>query len=43
MEKIPGLIISQHNNSRRIVNIDLENEVIEKVIFPFNKFHLTAL
>ena len=30
MEKIPGLIISQHNNSKRIVNIDLENGVIEK-------------
>jgi len=43
MEKIPGLIISQHNNSKRIVNIDLENEVIEKLIFPFNKFDLTAL
>ena len=43
MEKISGLTISEHNNSKRIINIDLENEIIEKLIFPFNKFDLTAL
>jgi len=43
MEKIAGLTISEHNNSKRIINIDLENEIIEKLIFPFNKFDLTAL
>ena len=43
MEKIPGLTISQHNNSKRIINIDIENEIVEKLIFPFNKFDLTAL
>jgi glutarate dioxygenase len=43
MEKISGLIISEHYNSKRIVNIDIENEIIEKLIFPFNKFDLTAL
>jgi len=43
MEKITGLTISEHNNSKRIINIDLENEIIEKLIFPFNKFDLTAL
>ena len=37
MEKIVGLTISEHNNSKRIINIDLENEIIEKLIFPFNK------
>ena len=43
MEKIAGLIISEHNNSKRIINIDIENEIIEKLLFPFNKFDLTAL
>jgi glutarate dioxygenase len=43
MDKISGLTISEHNNSKRIINIDLENEIIEKLIFPFNKFDLTAL
>ena len=26
MEKIAGLTISEHNNSKRIINIDIENE-----------------
>jgi protein CsiD len=43
MEKISGLTISEHNNSKRIINIEIENEIIEKLIFPFNKFDLTAL
>ena len=43
MKKIAGLTISEHNNSKRIINIDIENEIIEKLIFPFNKFDLTAL
>ena len=43
MEKIAGLTISEHNNSKRIINIDIENEIIEKLIFPLNKFDLTAL
>ena len=43
MKKIAGLTISEHNNSKRIINIDIENEIIEKLIFPFNKFDLTSL
>ncbi|MDC1128916.1 glutarate dioxygenase GlaH [Candidatus Pelagibacter sp.] len=43
MEKIPGLTISEHNKSKRIININIENEIIEKLIFSFNKFDLTAL
>ena len=43
MEKISGLTISEHNNSKRIINIDIENEIIDKLIFPFNKFNITAL
>ena len=43
MEKIDGLTISEHTESKRIINIDIENEIIEKLIFPFNKFDITAL
>ena len=43
MEKISGLKISDHDNSKRIINIGIEDEIIERLIFPFNKFDLTAL
>ena len=43
MEKIAGLIISEHNNSKRIYNIEIEDQIIEKLLFSFNKFDLTAL
>ena len=43
MEKIAGLTISEHQNSKRIINIDIENEILDKLIFPFNKFDITAL
>ena len=43
MEKIAGLTISEHNNSKRIINIDIEDEILDKLIFPFNKFDITAL
>ena len=42
-EKIVGLDIQDHEKSKRIINIKLEDEIIEKLIFPFNKFDLTAL
>jgi protein CsiD len=43
MQKIPGIDIQKHNKSNRILKISLENEIIEKLIFPFNKFDITAL
>jgi len=43
MENISGLVISEHNKSKRIINIEIEDEIINKLIFPFNKFDLTAL
>ena len=43
MEKIDGLTISEHNNSKRIINIDIEDEILDKLMFPFNKFDITAL
>tara|TARA_B100001113_G_scaffold60839_1_gene46251 strand:- start:818 stop:1729 length:912 start_codon:yes stop_codon:yes gene_type:complete len=43
MENIKGIKIDKHNKSDRIITISLENEIIDKLIFPFNKFDLTAL
>ena len=43
MKKIAGLDIQDHEKSKRIINIKLEDEIIEKLIFTFNKFDLTAL
>jgi protein CsiD len=43
MEKIAGLSISEHDKSKRIINIDIEDEILDKLIFPFNKFDITAL
>ena len=43
MQKILGIDIQKHDKSNRIFKISLENEIIEKLIFPFNKFDVTAL
>ena len=43
MQKIKGIDIQKHDKSNRIIKISLENDIIDKLIFPFNKFDLTAL
>ena len=43
MEKIEGFEISEHERSKRIINIKIEDKILEKLIFPFNKFDITAL
>jgi protein CsiD len=43
MQKIIGIDIQKHKKSNRIIKINLEDEIIEKLIFPFNKFDVTAL
>ena len=43
MEKIFGLEISTHSKSKKIVDIQIKEEILEKLIFPFNKFDITAL
>ena len=43
LKKIPGLIISEHPKSKRIINIQIDDEIINKLIFPFNKFDIMAL
>ena len=42
-EKIPGLEISSHEKSKRIINIKIKEEVLNKLIFPFHKFTIQAL
>jgi protein CsiD len=43
VEKIKGFEIAAHDKSKRIVNIQIEDEILDKLIFPFNKFDITAL
>ena len=43
MQKITGIDVQKHDQSNRIIKISLENDIIDKLIFPFNKFDLTAL
>ena len=43
MKKISGLDISKHEKSKRVISIKIEDEILEKLIFPFNKFDITAL
>ena len=43
MKKIKGFEITEHEKSKRIINLKIEDEILDKLIFPFNKFNITAL
>ena len=43
IEKIDGFEINENKQSSRIINIDIGDEILNKLIFPFNKFDITAL
>ncbi len=43
MKNITGFEISTNQLSDRIINLKIKNETIEKLIFPFKKFDLTAI
>ena len=43
IEKIEGFEIYENKKSPRIINIDIGDEILNKLIFPFNKFDITAL
>ncbi len=43
MQKIQGFDILEHEKSKRIIDIKIEDEILDKLIFPFNKFDITAL
>ena len=42
-DKIEGFEIYSNKESSRIINIDISNLILSKLIFPFNKFDITAL
>ncbi len=43
LENIEGFEISFHEKSKRIINIKIEDQIIDRLIFPFKKFNITAL
>tara|TARA_B100000965_G_C19552234_1_gene740555 strand:- start:20 stop:955 length:936 start_codon:yes stop_codon:yes gene_type:complete len=43
MENIPGFEISINEKSSRIIDINILDDILNKLIFPFNKFNITAL
>ena len=43
IENIEGFEIYTNEKSQRIINIDISDEILNKLIFPFNKFDITAL
>jgi len=43
LSQIEGFEISFHEKSKRIINIKIEDQIIERLIFPFKKFDLNAL
>ena len=43
IEIIEGFEINKNDKSTRIVDIDISDEILKKLIFPFNKFDITAL
>jgi protein CsiD len=43
LNKIKGFDITKHEKSKRIIDIKINEDILEKFIFPFNKFDITAL
>jgi len=42
-EKISGIEISPNKKSKRIINIKIKEEILDKLIFPFHKFTIQEL
>ena len=43
MERIKGFEIFEHEKSKIVIHLKIEDEILDKLIFPFNKFNITAL
>ena len=43
LNSLEGFDISFNNKSKRIIDIEIKDEIIDKLIFPFHKFNVTAL
>jgi len=42
-ERISGIEIFSNDKSKRIININIKEEILDKLIFPFHKFTIQAL
>ena len=42
-ERISGIEIFSNGKSKRIININIKEEILDKLIFPFHKFTIQAL
>ena len=42
-ERISGIEIFSNGKSKRIININIKGEILDKLIFPFHKFTIQAL
>ncbi len=43
LKVLEGFDISFHEKSKRIIDIKIEDEIVDRLIFPFKKFDITAL
>jgi protein CsiD len=43
MQQVDGIEIFEDEKTKRIIHLKIGNEILEKLIFPFNKFNITAL
>ena len=43
LKEIDGFDISFHEKSKRIIKIKIEDQIIDRLIFPFKKFDITSL
>ena len=43
LNKIKGFDIIEHEKSKRIIEINIDDDILKKLIFPFNKFDIMAL
>jgi len=43
MKQVEGIEIFEDKKTKRIINLKIGEEILDKLIFPFNKFNITAL
>ena len=43
MKQVDGIEIFEDEKTKRIIHLKIGDEILEKLIFPFNKFNITAL
>ena len=41
--KLSGFEISYHEKSNRVINIKIEDEIIDRLVFPFKKFNIVII